>query len=262
MQHCRKIRFIYLMVVIMFILASFFGCNKEVVNVGTMTPDEQFVYAKTKFDKKDYTKAKMHFLLVVMNNPGNIIIEKAQFYLAESYFYLKEYILAVEEYEKLIRSLPQSPFVDNARYKIGFCYYKLSPGYTLDQEYTYKAISQFQYFLEEFPDSELKPEVERLLVECRNKLAKKRFKTGELYRKMGYYKAAIISFDALIETFYDTEFADDSLFWKGKCHYKMGQLSEAEKSFEDLISKYKQSKWINKAEKELEDIKKKKEKVT
>jgi len=221
-----------------------------------MTPEEQFAYAKKIFDKKDYYKAKMQFMIITMNNPGNKIVEKAQFYLAESYYHLKEYITAIEEYKKLIRSLPTSPYVDDASYKIGMCYYKLSPGYALDQEYTIKAISQFQQFLEDYPDSELRPEAEKRLAECRNKLAEKEYKNGELYRKMGYYRAAVISFDNVLENYYDTKFADDALYWKGECLKRSGRFEEAEKAFNDFLRKYPRSTRAEKVEKKLKDIKK------
>ena len=253
MKNYHKSKLIFLLGLIVW---TFGGCNKETVNLAKMTPEEQFVYAKKIFDKKDYYKAKMQFMLITMNNPGNKIVEKAQFYLAESYYYLKEYITAIEEYKKLIRSLPTSPYVDDASYKIGMCYYKLSPGYALDQEYTIKAITQFQRFLEDYPDSKLKPEVEKKLAECRNKLAKKEYKNGELYRKMGYYRAAVISFENVLENYYDTKFADDALYWKGECLRRAGRFKEAEKAFSEFLTKYPKDNRVEKVKKKLEDIKK------
>jgi len=87
------------------------GCNKNSVNIYKLSADEQFKYAMKYFKKGDYYKAKTSLSVIVLNNPGNIIVEKAQFYLAESYFYSKEYVLAIQEYSKLIRSLPQSEYV-------------------------------------------------------------------------------------------------------------------------------------------------------
>lgn len=236
------------------------GCRKEQVNLREMTPEEQFDYAKSIFDKKDYYKAKMQFTIIVLNNPGHAVIEKAQYYLGESYYYEKEYLLAVEEYEKLIRSLPQSPYVDQARYKVGMCYYKLAPGYALDQEYNYKAIAQFQQFLEEYPQSEFRPQVEKQLAECIERLAEKEFKTGDLYRKMSYFRAAIISFDAVLERHFDTKFADDALYYKGECHKKMGEWDDAEKAYQDLVSKHPESEWVKKAGEKITEVKEKREK--
>jgi outer membrane protein assembly factor BamD len=239
-------------------LMAIVGCHKDVVLRRELSPEDQFANAKAIFDKRDYYKAKMQLLVVVLNNPGHRIIEQAQFYLAESYFYSKEYDAAIEEYEKLIRSLPQSPFVDDARYKVGMCYFKTSPGYALDQENTWKAIAQFQYFLEEFPNSELRPEVEQRMVECRTKLAKKVFKTGELYRKMGYFRASLLSFDSVLQTYYDTEWADDAMYWKGVCYMKLQEWENGENVLAEFLQKYKDTPMSRKATQLLRDIQKKK----
>lgn len=211
----------------------------------------QLAYAKAVFDRKDYYKAKNLFTILVLNNPTGEIFETAQFYLAECHYGLKEYVEAVAEYEKLIRSMPQSNFVDDAYYKIGMCYFKLSPGYALDQEYTRKAMAQFQGFIEEFPNSELRPEAEKRLQECRNKLAKKEFKTGELYYKMGYYKAAIMCFQQFLEEYHDTDYADDGLFWKGEAHRKLGEIEAAELVYRALLARYPTSPYKSKAEARL-----------
>ena len=238
----------------------FFHCSKQTVNMKEITPEAQFEAAKRLFDKKDYYKAKMQLTVVVLNNPGHSIIEQAQFYLAESHFYLKEYIQAIAEYEKLIRSMPQSPYVDDARYKVGLSYFELSPGYALDQEYTQKAITQFQLFLEEFPDSDVRGEVEKKLQEARNKLAKKEYKTGELYRKMGYWNASALSYQAVISDYYDTKFAEDAYYWMAECHAKLMEWDQAIEDYTALIDKYPNSVWIESAQRKIRSIQQKIEK--
>lgn len=245
-----------LLPVILLILLST-ACNKQTINLRELAPEDQFEEAKHIFDKRDYYKAKMQFTLIVLNNPGHRIIEQAQFYLAESHFNLKEYIQAISEYEKLIRSMPQSQFVDNARYKVGLCYYELSPMYALDQEYTEKAIQQFQLFMEEYPNSDMRPEVEKKMQEARAKLAKKQYKTGELYRKMGYYQAAVISYDYVLDEYYDTPFSDDALYWKGECSTKLMEWNDAVQSFASLIEKHPDSSYVDSARGKLSEARKK-----
>jgi outer membrane protein assembly factor BamD len=248
----NKPSFICLMLILFY--GVFYQCSKNKVNLQTMTPEQQLEHANRLFKKKDYQDAKLEFTVIVLNNQGSTIIEEAQFMLGETYFQLKEYILAIEEYEKLIRSLPRSVFVDDAFYKIGLSYYELSPNYALDQEYTIKAINHFQTFIEEYPDSEFRERVETYLTECREKLAKKEYKTGELYRKEKYYDAALISFNEVLEKYYDSKFADDALYWKGICHYHMGELGDAERALKSLVAKYVQSVWVEKAEERLQHI--------
>ncbi len=236
------------------LLAGFAGCGKEGILGEGLSPEEQFAFTKHLFDKRDFYKAKMQFTVLVLNNPGSRIIEDAQFYLAECHFNLKEYLLAAAEYEKLIKSLPQSEYVDDARYKIGMCYEKLSPGYSLDQEYTVKAIGQYQQFVEEYPGSELRSAAEERLRFCRNKIAEKEYKTGELYRKMGYHASALISFNAVLENYYDTDFTDDALYWKGFCLGKIGNEQEARSAYEMLLSKYPESKFAASARERLKGL--------
>lgn len=230
------------------------GCSKNSVNFNRMSPEEQLAYAKKYYDKHDYVKAKTEFTMVVLNNSGSSIVEEAQFYLADSHYHLEEYIQAIAEFGKLIRSLPRSKFVDDARYKIGLCYFGMSPGYALDQEYTNKAVSQFKMFLEEFPTSDLLPEVNKNLLICREKLAKKEYKTGELYWKMGYYNAAIFSFNDVAENYADTEFAIKALYWKGECYRKMSMWTESLEAFRAVVLKNNQSDWAEKARAKIADI--------
>ncbi len=239
----------------MLLIFSLFGCYGKKFSMSGLTPEEQFDYAMKFFDHRDYYNAKMQFSIVVLNNPGHRITGKAQYYLGESYYYLKDYILAVGEYQKLIKSLPSSEYVDDAFFKIGMCYYKLAPVYGLDQDYTQKAITQFQLFLEEYPDSKLREQVEKMLSECRDKLAKKEYKAGDLYRKMGYYRAAIISFDSVLEKYYDTPFSDDALYWKGESYRRMGEWEQAKEAFNALLTKHPQSPYVFKAKLKLNSIK-------
>lgn len=230
------------------------SCGKQSINPARMSPDEQFENAKKLFDKEKYENAKLQFSIIVLNNSGNRIIEKAQFYLAESYFELKDYITASSEYEKLIRSMPQSSFVDDAAFKIGMCYLKLAPSYGLDQEYTLKANDQFERFLEDYPTSELKPEVVNRLAETRNTLAEKEFKTGELYFKLQYDKAALISFDAVLATYPDTEWADDALFYKGECHRRLREWDKARQAYETVMTQYRSGPFATQAEQKLKTL--------
>jgi outer membrane protein assembly factor BamD len=250
-------------VVVLFLIVLGFmaGCGSRVVNLREMTPEEQFEYAKKFYDKGDYDKAKIQLTMVALNNAGSPISDKIQYYLADTEFQLKTYIEAAAEFEKLIRSLPQSPFADDARYKVGMCYYKLAPGYALDQEYTHKAITQFEQFIDEYPASELRPEAEKRLHECREKLAKKEFKTGELYQKMGYFRAAAISYDNVTKEFATSSFCEEAFYRKGECHLKMGELDQAQEAFETLTRKLSSGSFAEKADTKLKEIREKREKA-
>ena len=251
----------WLLLGLMILIGIAAGCSSS-KNLAKMPPDERLVYAKKLFDKGRYSDAKLQFQILVLNNPGSSFVDMAQFYLAECHFKLKDYLIAANEYEKLINLYPQSEYVDDAQYKIALAYYKLSPKAELDQKYTYKAIEECQKFWEEFPGSEHAPEVAELLQKSREKLAKKQYKTGDLYRRMGYYRSAVLSFDEVLAKFYDTKYAESAYYWKAHCQYRLNDYKEARDTIQALLAKFPKTKYKSKAINMAESIEKKLEKET
>jgi outer membrane protein assembly factor BamD len=237
-----------------FSLALFiFACggNKARLN---LTTEERFAYATKLFNDKDYFEAKTQFRIIILNAPGSAVVDQAQFYLAECHFNMDEFITAASEYEKLIRLYPRSALLDDAQYKNALCYDKLSPKSDLDQKYTFKAIEEYQRFMEEFSASELAAEAEKRLSALRNKLAKKEFNTGNLYRKMTLYEAAIFSFDDVLNRFYDSQYAEPALFYKGECLFKLQRWSEAKTALEEFAQKFPKSSHLPQAKTLLEEM--------
>ena len=109
-------------------------------------------------------------------------------------------------------------------------------------------------FIEDYPDSDLLPEVQNKLAESVHKLAKKEYMTGDLYRRMNHPKAAVISFNSVLEKYSDTEFAELALFWKSECHRRLNELDEAEIQFKDFIRNHSESDLIPQAEEKLKEI--------
>jgi len=220
------------------------GGNKARLNMGT---EERFAYAMKLFTGKNYFDARTQFRIIILNAPGNTIVDQAQFYLAECHFEMDEFILAKSEYERLLKLYPRSAFLDDAQYKLALCYDRLSPKSDLDQKYTRSAIEEFQRFLEDYPASEYAEEVEKKLFAARAKLAKKEFDTGNLYRKMTLYEAALFSFDDVLNHFYDSRYAEPALFYKGECLFKIDRLDEAKTAFETLLEKFPKSSFASQA---------------
>lgn len=229
----------YISLLLLILLIASCGSNKPKTS---LSADERLAYAMKKFENGDYLDARKEFRVIVLNFPGHQIVDKAQFHLAECHFNMKEYILAIAEYQKLVRMLPNSEYVDDAQYKIGYSNYKLSPKYSLDQNYTLKAIEELQKFTEDYPESDHKEKAVGLMLQCREKLAKKDYKNGELYRKIGFYDAAVVYFEGILTTFYDTKYAEDAQFWVAECLRRDRQYDRAIKEYKRHLEKYPESK--------------------
>ena len=226
----------YFILVIMF-AGIFWGCSSSVDTIN-FTPDERLAYAMKIYNDEDYEDALNEFQAIVLQYPGNAIVDDAQFYLGQTRFQRGEYLLAAYEFSKLVKNMPASEFVPKAQYMLAECYYQLSPSYSLDQKYTKKAIEEFQAFIDFFPSNEKVPDAEKKITELNNKLAYKDIVIARIYVKLEYYSAALSYYDEVVETYHDTKYAPTALYEKIKLLIKQDKNSEALSEISKFIQRY------------------------
>ncbi len=57
----------------------------------------------------------------------------------------------------------------------------------------------------------------------------------------GHFDLAILGFRQYVETFEDTELADNAAFWIGECFYRQGKYQQAIGQFDDVLTNYQSS---------------------
>jgi outer membrane protein assembly factor BamD len=77
--------------------------------------------------------------------------DDVQFLLGMSYFKSEQFLLAIDAFQTLMRNVPNSPYVQEAYFQIAECYYKMSPVPQLDQDYTRRAVIQYQGYIDTYP---------------------------------------------------------------------------------------------------------------
>lgn len=213
-----------------------------------LSAEERFKIAMEKFNNEDYFEAIEDFKIVTLQFQGGGLADDAQFYIAECYFKREQYLLAAYEYEALTRTMPTSEFVSQSRYRKALCYFYSSPAPYLDQENTRKAIDEFQTFIEYHPTDTLVPDAEAKIGELNAKLARKEFENGVIYMRMEYYRAAINSFDHVLEKYYDSPYAEQSQLKKAESMLYRNRLEEARVEIEKFFVKYPASSFKGEAE--------------
>lgn len=249
-----KHNFQHYAILVLLIIIVVATCSRQKIRPN-ISIEERMKVAEKLFNDGDYFEARTQFRIVILNSPGGSLSDKAQFYYAECHFRLKEYILAIAEYEKLIRMYANSEYVDDAQFQIGLSYFRLSPKAALDQTYTEKAIEEFQKFLEDFPQSELAPRAKEYMRKCREKLALKNYKNGESYRKRALYRAALIYYDYVLDNYYDTKYAELSLWQKAECYRLLGEIDHSLKFYKLYMEKYPQGSKSSRAKEFLSILK-------
>lgn len=234
---------IFLFLFISLILQS---CISDKTDIKTEDPDEAYKIAKKNYDKGDYLQAIDDFSYIKLRFSGTHIMDESQYYFGMCYYQRKEYILAGYEFDYLLKNFPTSEYIPKARFQIAMCYYNLSPSYGLDQTYTYYSISEFITFLELYPNDIKAAEAEAKIKELRNKLAFKDLRSGILYYNMDDYKASIVYFDNVLENYFDSDYADDALYWKIESLMKRKKYDDVKKEIDRFEKKFPSSEHLKK----------------
>jgi outer membrane protein assembly factor BamD len=235
---------------ILILLLLVFGCSSS-IDTANLSSQERLSYAVRLYNDEDYELAINEFQGIILQFPGNAVVDDAQYYLAMSRFQRSEFILAAFEFSKLIKNMTASEFVPQAQFMLAECYYELSPDYSLDQKYTKKAIEEYQAFIDFFPVNPKVPEAEKKIRELNTKLAEKKYNSAMIYEKLEYFTAAMKYYDDVIETYHDTPYAPMALY------NKINILRSRERNVDALneISKFLQRYPNDQRAKEIENLK-------
>ena len=221
-----------------FLSFIFFGCSSTL-------PDESLSLAEhlkigmDYLDEEKYAKAQDEFKFVLSRGTGTDYGDDAQFFLAESYFLNDQFMLSIKEYENLTRKMAFSPFFEKSRFRICEAYRIESPDYYNDQSYTEKALERYQEFLDDFPESEYGQNVTESMSILRNKLAKKLYETGVLYLKIDEFEPARMSFNSVLDQYYDTDIVEQVYVGMIKSYIKSNKIKQAKEY------------WLNKGQEEI-----------
>ncbi len=173
-------------------------------------PIVRFEKGMSLFEREKWLRASEAFNWVVLNNPAGNLAAEAQYYYAECAYQREQYVEAHLEFERLLRRWAGTEHRSRARYRIALCLVAQSPSYHRDQTTTISAIDELQGLIEDYPESEFRPEVEEYIANLRLKLAHKHYESGRQYLKWRRTSSARLYFEMVLAQFYDTPFAEQA----------------------------------------------------
>jgi outer membrane protein assembly factor BamD len=244
-----------LSVLIFFYMSILLSCSGSSVK-DLESPRAQYDKAFEYFNKGKNFKAQMNFQKVIYNYPGQTFIDTAQFHLGMSFFNMKNYPEAIGEFRRLLTAYPVSEYADDATFYIGVCYYKQSPNFALDPDFTNDAIDELGMFLNRYPGSPYTDQARVYLLELNDKLAKKLYKNGKLYLKLTDYEPALMYFQQVRDNYPNTEWAQLAFFDSGVAQMKLGRNEEAITTFQNFIITFPDHKKAQNARKNISKIEK------
>jgi outer membrane protein assembly factor BamD len=235
----KKILNILALSILLMIISS---CKNEFEKIRA-TGDAELIYAKgfEFYEKGEYLKAQSLFEQILSSYRGKAKAEKLYFSYAYSHYHLRSFLSANFYFNNFSQTFANSALREEADFMAAYSNYKLSPGFKLDQTYTYKAIDDFQTFANLYPASERAAEANKLIDELRVKLEKKAFAEGQLYFDLKQYQSSIQSFENMLKDFPESSNAEKVRFLILKSSFLLAENSIYEKQeerFTTVIEKY------------------------
>ena len=243
-------RLLFLFTVVI-LLNSCHGINKVLKNPD---PNYKLRMAEQYYVKKQYNKAQQLFEDIMPYFKTGKEFEDIYYKYAYCAYYQHDYTNAENLYKTFLEIFPNSTKSEEMDFMRAFCYYKQSPKAELDQTNTIKAMGMLQIFVNTHPGSQRSKEAQDIIQICREKLERKDYLGAQLYFDIGQFRAAGVAFASLLNSFPESEKADEYKFMMIKSYYRFAEMSIEDKKVErfeqvitecnDFVDRYPDSKLV------------------
>ncbi len=190
--------------VILFALSLAFwvgGCGPK--KAPERTPQMAYEEALRLLERKKYDRSAEAFRKLKEDFPLSTYTALAELRLADSLYFQKNYAEAIVQYEDFKKLHPIHPEIPYSIYQIGMCHFKQMLSIDRDQTVTEKALEQFRYVVENFPQSKYTSEAQTKMQLCRHQLAEHEYYIGYFYYRKEHYQAALGRFEGVLKKYPD-----------------------------------------------------------
>jgi outer membrane protein assembly factor BamD len=220
---------------IIFLAVLIGGCasNKNINKIlKNSDPEYKLRMAEQFYVKKKYSKAQAIYEDIMPYFRNLQGFEDIYYKYAYCAYYQQDYLNAENLFKNFLELFPNSSHAEELDYMRAYTYYKQSPRAELDQTNTMKAIGLMQVFINTHPGSAKNKEAYDIVEKLRAKMETKDYKSAQLYFDLGQYRAAGVSFAALLNTFPESSRADEYKLMIIKSYFRFAELSVEEKKQE------------------------------
>lgn len=205
-----------------------------------------------------WIQAREYFRRLVDTYPQSPHRADAKLGIGDSYLgenRLESRILAANEYREFLQFFPTHERADYAQYQIIQSYAGQMRSPRRDQSPTRDAKTEVDRFLRNYPNSDLRPEVEALQREVLDRLAEYEYRVGLFYHRQRNWLGAMMRFDYVRENYPNYTRMDEVYFQIAETIFKAGSPADSAQFYERVINEYPDSPHVEEATKRLAEIK-------
>jgi outer membrane protein assembly factor BamD len=213
------------------------GCGAGVLPSIHSEP-ERLAVARRLHAEGEFATAAELLKVYVSNNVGAADVDQAMFLLGHCYLKTKDWPAASAEFERLLRDYPESDSSAAARFALAEVEFAQSRSADFDQEFTTKALEDWQRYLRDFPGHWQNDEAANRIMVCRTRLADKLVRTGALYLKLRLPEPARVYFRKVTQEYPDTIWVAEAELGLAMCDVRQGRRDEAIAQLKGIEERY------------------------
>ena len=220
------------------------------------------------FENQSYIEAAKKFNEAEILFPQSEWAPRSALMAAYAYFYDDYNKRAISELLNFFRKYPNHPNTSFAHYLLAMSYYNSIVDEKKDLEPLKNSKKQFEYIVENYPNTEFSLDSKFKLDLINEMIASKEMYIARHYIQKEKWIPAINRLKFIVKNFDDTIFIEEALHRLVEIYYKIGLEEESRKYAVLLGYNYPDSEWykntfkIHKKEYEIQDIKNKNKKST
>lgn len=238
------------------VISLLFSCGGKGKAIRTVEGDPEILYKEglIRFNKRDYSEALKKFEQLKSSFPDSPpFTTLAELKIGDCQFHMKEYVEAISAYEEFKKIHPTHEDIPYVQFQIAISYFNQMVSHDRDQTFTKKALSNFEYLINNYPTSIFAEKAKPKIEICKNRLIEHEFYIGNYYYKKGKLEAAAKRFEGILKMFPGRNDGDKILFFLGKSYIELGRYDLAREKFKRILDEYPNSVYYKEAKLLIED---------
>jgi outer membrane protein assembly factor BamD len=235
------------------------GPKKSVTPSGILEADKfLFDRGQELLEKHKWIQAREHFQQIVENYPQSTYRPDAKLAMGDTYIGeggTEALILGQNEFREFLTFYPNHTRADYAQYRLGYTHYKQMLAPDRDQTATREAVAEWQLFMERYPNSSIKGEVEAKLREARDRLSGSEYRVGLFYYRVKWYPGAIDRLKTVLSQDPGFTGRDAVYYYLAESLVAVNRSAEALPYFERLVTEFITSEYLSKTERRIAELK-------
>ncbi len=237
--------------IFLFFIAACSKEEKEISIIKETSQDLEMVSAYKEayqaLNEGDPYFAAKKFLEAELLFPQSIWAPRSALMASYSYYMQNYYSEALYNLNRFLKTYPTDKNIPYVNYLIAMCYYETIEDEKRDSGPLLKAKDQFNFIVQNYPDTEFALDAKFKLGLIEDILASKEMYLGRHYIKKEKWIAAINRFKIIIDDYNQTIFVEEALHRLVEINYKLGLIEESQKYANVLGYNYLSSEWYKKS---------------